>query len=219
MTERPESLLLEEKIKTLDTWMANFEERKLVAPLDRILLRDVFVDFGANPELPPKLLTRLDRKHYTNGLRAKAMKAVWGERFKEFKGWTGEFTGEYEQRMGSKLPTLGESGRKNAGMIAFLGELTAYAFGNEESYPFGVFFIRLSQRALNGYVREMGLTEREYRFHLLVPGYNEIKYGFTDFKEISEEPIELKGALPFSPAGFPSGFVPAAWEKIKTWRN
>jgi hypothetical protein len=219
MTEAPESLSIEEQIKTVDAWATRFEDRKLVPELDRALLRDVLTSLGANVEIPPRLLEDLGKDNYTNASRAEAMKAVWGERFKEFKKWTAEFVQGYEGRTGNELPKLDESGRKNAGMIGFLGELTAYALGSDETYPFGTFFIRLSQRALNGYVREMGLTEREYRFHLLVPKYNEIRYEFISAGPLAEEPIELKGALPFSPAGFPSGFIPAAWEEIKTWRK
>lgn len=219
MTERTEGLVLEEKTKIVDAWVTAFEERKLAPPLDRIILRDVLVSFGANTEISPKPLADLAKENYSNASRAKAMKAVWGERFKEFKGWVGEFARGYKERTGRELPKLSESGRRNAGMIAFLGELTAFALGDDETYPFGTFFIRLSQRALSGYVREMGLTEREYRFHILVPGYNTIKYRFTELEEIAGITLDREGELPFSPAGFPSGFALAAWEKIKTWRK
>jgi hypothetical protein len=219
MTEKPESLSIEEQIKTVDAWANRFEDRKLVPDLDRALLRDVLISFGASSEISPGLLKDLSKDNCTNASRAKVMKAVWGERYKDFKRWTGEFIQEHEQRTGKMLPKLGKSGRGNAGMIAFLGDLTAYGLGSDESFPFATFFVRLSERALNGYIREKGIKEKEYRFHLLVPGFNVIKYGFIDDLGALTEGIDLKGALPFSPAGFPSGFIPAAWEKIKTWRK
>lgn len=76
------------------------------------------------------------------------------------------------------------------------------------------FLLRMSERALNGRVSsELGLSGKEFKFHLLVSGYNRIKYEF-----VGQEGDLREGELPFAPAGFPPEFPTAALEYIKTWR-
>lgn len=207
--ERP----IDERFAVVDEWVKRFSETRLAPEIDRGVLREVLTECGANFDISPELLAKLHRKHYTNFTRSAAMKAVWGERYGEFRRWTTSYIAGYEERTGKVLPALKESGRKNSAMIGFLGELTSYVAGNDETYPFGVFFMRISIGALNGFVREqLGLTSKECRFHLVVPGYNDIEYKFKGEDEQKE------GSLPFAPSGFPQEFPASAWKKIKSWR-
>lgn len=214
MTEKEATENIEKDIDHFDGWINRLVERGWPERLDRGVLRRVFEAHGANFDIEPEEKETLQETKYTNTSRAKGMQAVWGEKYSEFVGWTKEYARQAEES-GSKLPKLKKIGRKNSGMIGLLGELTSYAAGDDESYRQGTFLIRVTERALNGRFRqEFGLKKKEHRLHLVVPGYNEIKYEFT-----GQEGDMREGELPFAPSGFPPEFPSAAWKHIKTWRS
>lgn len=142
MTELTPQKDIEQKVSVVDSWAKHLSETSVAGKIDRGVLRAVLEAFGANFEISKEALKALGKDEYTNRARAQAMKEVWGERFELYKDWTVRFIEVSEKATGRQLPALEKSGRKNAGMLGFLGELTAYAVGNDETYPFGTFFIK-----------------------------------------------------------------------------
>lgn len=212
MTEIPQVENIEVKIAAVDQWAVGLKEAPLLWNLDRSLLHDVLTEFGANLNISPELQASLSKEHYTNDSRAEAMRAVWGEKFKDYKDWTNVFIEEYERETKKVLKGLEKTGHKNSGMIGFLGELTAYAVGNDETYPFMDFYTRMNARVINGSLREAGYPEKELRAHIVVPGYNVVEYVFPGKDQTINSP------LPFAPSGFPPSFPVSALDKMKSWK-
>jgi len=171
------------------SWIAAFSETGQLGEMDRDLLRAVLEAHGAKfSEITPEVQASLQK--YSNKGRAEAMRHIWGERFDEYKIWTNEWVADYEERTGQTLPALTKSGRKNSGMIQFLGEITAYAAG-ELSYEH--LKLRLETRLYNGLAWAEG--RREERKLISKPGTEKL----------------------FRPSSIPPGFPTDAWEKIKGW--
>ena len=194
---------VEEETAVVDGWTDQLSETGEVGDLDRGLLRRVLEAHGANLEIGESERNSLGR--YSNKGKASGMRAVWGERFQGYKKWTKEYIDEYEAQAGKKLPALAKSGRKNSGMLQFLGELTAYAALVDETFPMSQLRVRTAARVFNGRVREQGNVAKEARFHIMVKSYNLI-----------EDKDGRKRELPFAPAGFPPEFPKAAWEYLKS---
>lgn len=136
------------------------------------------------------------------------MKAVWGDRYKLF--W--EFCDTNPQ-----APiTFKKTGNidRTAGMRQYFGELTALAYTSEEEFSTGDFITRITAQAINGRLRERGLTGKYNRMLIRVGGYNTINYSFKGKPDDKRE-----GPLPFAPASFPPEFPKKAWEFMKTWKR
>lgn len=129
---------------TLD-WVKNISEHQEVKEIATDILKDTFESFGANFEITEEEKESLGG--YSEKQKAEGMHAVWGEKFKEYKNWIKEYILDYETRTGKILPELKPSGRKNSGMIQFLGELTSYAAGEID---FDTFQKYVETRAKNG---------------------------------------------------------------------
>jgi len=218
MAERTTPEAIERKFVLVDEWVDYLTEIGLAKELDRASLRTVLEECGADFEIADEARESLHSNHYSANVCRKGVAAIWGDQYDEFVSWTKEYVKTFEAQKGKNMPELEKRGRKIGkkfiGLVGLIEELTAYAAGDDESYPFGTFFVRMSQRALNGKVRyELGLTKREFHFHLIVPGYNTIKYEF-----IGQEGDVREGELPFAPASFPPEFPKLAWEHIKSWR-
>lgn len=115
-TDRTEKRPLEELIQQVTDWVDHLEQTGEVGELDPQDLKEVFEAFGANFEIGED--ERKALRKYTNLGKADGMRAVWGDRFGQYKDWTLEFIQQFEM-IGSQLPALETSGKKNSGMIHF----------------------------------------------------------------------------------------------------
>jgi len=147
MTEQEAIENVEKDINHVDGWINRLVERSWPESLNRRVLRRVLEAHGANFDIELNLKQTLQETNYTNGSRAKGMRAVWGENYDEFVDWTKEHISQLEE-MRRKLPKLKKIGGKNSGMIGFFGELTSYAAGDDESYRPGTFLIRVTEEGL-----------------------------------------------------------------------
>jgi len=128
MTEEKETHSIEEKRSHVDSWINKLVESAKMEKIDPSTIREVLESHGAEFAISPEAEASLAR--YTNKARAEGMKAVWGEKFDEYKLWTKEYVQQYEENPeNTPLPALKRSGRKNSGMIQFFGQLTSFASG------------------------------------------------------------------------------------------
>lgn len=184
---------IEQKREIVSSWIKNISQNQEVGEISKNTLKDVFESFGANFDISQEEKESL--KGYSEKQKAQGMHAVWGDKFNEYKNWVEEYIVSYESETGKKLPALDKqkdsqsskpgSGRKNSGMIQFLGELTSYAAGEVD---FSIFKSYVEARAKNGLAWEE--DRKEDRLRIEVP--------------TSEKPIR--------PSSFPPEFPTKALE-------
>ena len=164
-----------------------------VPDLDVKLLRDVLTDFGANfNDIPERSAALKTLYKQTNAGRKDGMDAVWGKKFMDaFKRWTTNWTDNYEERTGKRLPTVKTpSGKKvkTSGVRQVFSEMTAYVYGamDEETFK-----LHIAGRVLNG---ELSSQKKEKK-SLKREGHNE-NIGM--------------------PASIPPGFIPDLWNALES---
>lgn len=124
-----------EKSAMVDSWINKIATERVVGEIKPEILRSVLEEYGANFEPSPELETLVE---YSNKAKAPGVKKVWGEeRYEAYKNWAIDVcVPKYERDYHKELPNLfnRKTGKydknvKYSGMLAFLGELTAYAAG------------------------------------------------------------------------------------------
>ena len=163
---------IEQKREVVNDWVKNLSEKQEVVELSKDVLKNVLESFGGNFEISEKEKASL--RGYSEKEKAMGMHAVWGEKFGEYKNWVKKYIIDYETETGKELPTLGKqkdskfekapSGRKNSGMIQFLGELTSYAAGETS---FDTFKLYVETRSKNGLAWEE--DRKDDRIRITVP--------------------------------------------------
>lgn len=127
---------LEEKNIIVDSWVKTISEKGIVEKeVTPEILRNVLENLGANFEIPSEQLEPLGR--YSNKNKRPGLDAVLGkDKIDAYRKWVKDiYIPQYEQETGKPLPTLYDKKTKtfdnikHAGMMQFLGELTAYAAG------------------------------------------------------------------------------------------
>lgn len=177
---------IEKRIAAVDSWIKSISQEGTVDEIDKGLLRSVLKRFGANFEIGEEEGESLSK--YTNKGKRSGLDAVWGKSFIDsYKKWVKQYIQNYEAQEGNILPALQTSGRKDSGMLQFLGELTSFAAGQLWYEDFKRY---TEARALNGRLWQEG--RKGERVKAEVPTF--------------KKPILL--------ASFPPGFPKAAWEKI-----
>jgi hypothetical protein len=211
MAERQITPETEQAIAIVDEWVNNLTEHSVVKELDRGVLRTALEACGAHFELEDSERERLSRTHYASSTRRKTISKIWGDKYDEFVSWTKDYIANSEQE-GDKVAKLENTKIKHLGHTGFLEELTTYAATDDESYSFVDFYLRMTARAQNGYVRYvLGEKKKEFRQHIIIPEYNTIHYEF-----IGQEGDWREGEMPLAPAGFPPQHAKDGWNKLKT---
>jgi len=191
MTEKKETHSIEEKCSHVDSWINKLVESGKMEKINPGTVREVLESHGAEFTISPEAETSLAR--YTNKARAEGMRAVWGEKFNEYKLWTKKHVQQYEKNPeNTPLPALKRSGRKNSGMIQFFGQLTSFASGQLSLEDFKHY---TETRISNGQCWAEG--KRQDRARVKVPTIT--------------EPILL--------SSIPPKFPKAAYEKISSWKD
>jgi len=177
----------EEKMSsTLEDWVRNLDQGK-VEEVDIPELRAALEAHGANfAELGED--DRRSLRKFSNAGKANGVRAVWDDKFSEYKRWTDDVADGYPE---GTLPHLEKSGSDTAGMKAFFGELTALAAGE---MSIGDFRKYEEVRIQNGIFFAEG--HKDERLTIVTP--------------TSEgKPIKI--------ASVPPGFPSKAWSKIMSW--
>lgn len=128
---------LDKQIAIVDSWINRMATEAVVGrEVTPVILKTVLAEYGANfdPQLDLESLAG-----YTNKTKRKGLENVWGEaRVKGFLNWAKSIcVPTYERKYGHELPTLYDPVTKTfdnvkySGMMAFFGELTAYAAGKK----------------------------------------------------------------------------------------
>lgn len=160
---------IEQKKEVFWGWINDISINHRVTEIPKETVKDVLEEFGASFEISEK--ERESLRGYSENERALGMHAVWGEKFDKYKIWIRkEYIPNYEERTGKELPMLirqknstsdkAPTGRKNSGMIQFLGELTSYATGEVDSKTFQMY---LEARVKNGWLWEEGRSKEGLR--------------------------------------------------------
>lgn len=191
----------ENKQSQIDEWVKTLSEKCVLNPIDRGVLREVLeghgAEFGHLKEEEEASLAS-----YKNADRALALRAIWGDRFDEFKDWSRAWGKDWEERNGLVLPTIKQRSKKepdkilvykNSGMIQLFGTWNGLAGLGEEKYPFGEAKRLIEARARNGRLWVEG--EKSRREKVSIPS--------------STKPKFL--------SSFPPDFPVDAWNFIKTW--
>ncbi len=156
MTEAytPSKDTIEQKTLRVHAWIRRIsQEAKVGEEVTPDDLQAVLTECGANFEPSPELDTLSE---YSNKAKGPGVRKVWGEaRVNAYKKWVLDVCiPKYEGRYGKELPNLYDRKKdeydkdvKYSGMMAFLGELTAYAAGKIE---FGKYKERTENRAEKG---------------------------------------------------------------------
>lgn len=173
----------------VNEWINKFSQEGIVDQLDPKILKPVMEYCGANFEIGEDALALHGLREYSNAAKAESMRAVWGEKYDQYKNWTKEYIAKYESSTGDTLPELKPSGVKNSGMVQFFGELTSYAAGQID---FTTLKIYQEARAKNG--KLWAEDRKDERTKIIVP--------------TSKEPI--------LPSSFPPGFPLDAWKFLTT---
>lgn len=177
----------EQEIAQVGDWISTLSHERRVGRIEPEVLKGALVECGANFEISEKERDSLGK--YSNKARSNGMRAVWGDRFQDYKDWSVQYIDDYEST-GNTLPALQKSGRKNSGMIQFFGQLTSFAAGE---LSFEDFTLYTESRALNGWLWRKGRKDERVRVKL----------------PTSENPKLL--------SSFPPEFPSTAWEKIKSF--
>lgn len=126
---------LEEKNVIVESWVKTISEKGIVGKeVTPEILKSVLENIGANFENELKLEPL---RKYSNLNKRPGLDAVWGKkRIDVYKKWVKDiYIPQHEQKTGKTLPTLYDKKTKtfdnikHAGMMQYLGELTAYAAG------------------------------------------------------------------------------------------
>jgi len=181
--------LKEEKTAQVGDWISTISHERRVGRIEQETVKEVLSEFGANFEINEE--ERASLVEYSNKARSIGMKAIWGDRFQEYKDWTVKYVKDYEQD-NDPLPALKESKSKNSGMIQFFGQLTSFAAGELSFEEFTRF---TEARALNGWLWKQGRKDERVRVSL----------------PTTEETKLL--------SSFPSEFPSAAWKKFQTFNK
>ena len=220
---------VEQKQAMVFEWINTISETQKVEKISADVLKEVLESYGASFEN----LSEENQKNismYSEKKRAKAMKAIWGEKFEDYKSWVNnDYIGDYKTRTGKELPKMVNvfdfknperkpSERKDMGMISFFGDLTAYASGRLKFEDFNLF---LQARAENGMIRELPKDEREGLKTKRILWDREVEPG-TDLSTLKQKTDPETGDLiPINmqlirPASFPKEFPVVAWKKVQT---
>jgi len=126
---------LEEKNAIVNSWVKTISEKGIVGEeVTPEILRNVLENLGASFEAQLEL-EPLGK--YSNLNKRPGLDAVWGKnRIDAYKKWAKDiYIPQHEQETGKPLPTLYDrktntfDNIKHAGIMQYLGELTAYAAG------------------------------------------------------------------------------------------
>lgn len=189
MTERAEINPTEEQHLHVSNWIDKLNKTGVMEKISPDSVKELLESYGAKFPISPEAKASLNK--YTNKARAEGMRAVWGEKFEEYKQWTDNFIQQYEENPNNEpLPALKKSGKKNSGMIQFFGQLTSFA---SRQISFEDFKNHTEARIYNGRCWAEG--KKQERVRVNVP--------------TSEKPILL--------SSIPPEFPKAAWEKISSW--
>ena len=182
-----ERKIIEGKEVEVNNWLSDISKTGQVKEITHYNVREVLESFGANFNIGVEKLSLLDE--YTNKAKAPGLRAVWGDFFQDYKDWTNEFIKNYEKENKTTLPALKVSGKKNSGMIQFLGELTGFAASKINYFTLKKYW---ETRLLNGKSWEEGKKDQRIR----IPA--------------------LSGEKPILISSIPPGFIESAWKKIKS---
>lgn len=171
-------------LNIVSAYISDVEEDGFAKTIPQDVLKAALIALGAK-EPDESALKSLSK--YSNASKADGMRVVWSEDFSIYKKWAKAYVSEYEARQGISLPALKPSGIKTSGLIAFFGELTAYAFGAIDWETFEKYS---NARRFNGDMWEQG--RKEERIRVEVP--------------TSEKPILL--------SSYPPEFPLEAWKFI-----
>lgn len=174
-------------LATTELWLIEVQSTGIVRELPVQVIREALEHFGARLE-DETLRDVLGA--YTNKAKADALRHVWSEQwFSDYKSWLDMWIIDYEQKPDNReLPRLKESGSKKSGMIQFLGELTAYAFGALDFEEFKRF---TEARLRNGKAWQEDRPEE--RIRVQIPG----------------------ASIPKLLSSIPPGFIPAFWTYLE----
>lgn len=129
--ERP----YDERLAEVTDWIKAIAETGKVNDIDPDVIKGVVEGMGANAEISEEAKKSLAK--YSNKNKRPGLNAVWGiDRVDAYKEWAMYvFIPAYEKKIGRELPTLWDPQKlefdniKHSGMMQFLGELTAFAYG------------------------------------------------------------------------------------------
>lgn len=130
-SERP----YEERLAEVTDWIKAMGETDKVGDIDPETVKGVLEGMGAVTEISEEAKKSLAK--YSNKGKRPGLDAVWGnDRVDAYKEWAKlVFIPEYEKKTGRELHTLWDPQKleydttKHSGMMQFLGELTAFAYG------------------------------------------------------------------------------------------
>lgn len=126
----------EKNYEQFNLWLKNLSENGKVGEIEPAVVRFVLEAAGANFEISESAHVSLGK--YSNKEKRQGLNEVWGEaKVDSFKTWVvGEYIPYIEKEAGRELRTLWDWNTqtfddvKHSGMMAFFGELTAYAAGD-----------------------------------------------------------------------------------------
>lgn len=113
------------EVKSIDRRdLAAFLKKMGAESIDDIPLKmgEEIIDYRSGDNVPPyETAYRIDDKEFM-------MLFIWGNKYTVFKSWLEEWIADYETKIGD-LPKMGDSGRKDKGMLQFFAQLTELAIG------------------------------------------------------------------------------------------
>lgn len=219
-----EQVPIDERIAIIDSWVGKFSETGEVDYIEGGILQEVLENFGADfydrgDKERFKRLSSLSK--FSNAGKGPGMRAVWGKdifgKESKYNSWADDWAREYMEKTGKRLPKLKQKSKTkknpdgspvileyyNSGMVAFIGDITAYAAGRTD---FGIMKTRLEARLHNGKIfqEEQSIkgVEEKYKKVFMVDVYEKDR-------ETIVEPKDTR------PSSFPPEFPRAAWEYIK----
>ena len=210
MPENLSNAELEKSYEAVGHWFKDFTETSIAKPLDRNVLRSVLKDLDCNLEQDEKVIERFDRKHYSFNKRKKSVQAVLGDNYEKVMGFCGQFgadKGVVFRKTQNKVVSFGPR--------QVVTELIALAVTSEERYSQSDFVTRLTAQAINGKLREMGMSATKDRMAIRVPEYNTITYYFHDDPEDDPRIADL----PFAPVSISPDFPNKLWDYMKTLKK
>ncbi len=200
---------LDKSFAVVEAWFKRFSETPVVGELDRGQLRTVFEKMGADFNIEEEIRKKLLAEHYPYSSREPAIRKIWGP---NYDGMT-KFCGGFTEQKGVIFKETGHQD-KTIGLKQFFAGMTALAATTEAEYSLAAFVTQITAQAVNGRLREMGMTAASSRMCIRVPGYNLINFSFP------EKPNDPRtGELPFAPVSIPSEFPAKLWEEMKSWRK
>ncbi len=117
-------------------WIDHLSDNLEVIPISPEIVKSYLESCGADFDISPENKTALGK--YSENAKSDGMKAVWGEKWDQYKEWVSEtYIPEHEAETKINFPRLHkqkdstsdkpDTNRKNSGMYQFLCELTGFA--------------------------------------------------------------------------------------------